>query len=87
MVIALPLVALMLWQAIWGIRLFLVVNVAGRNACYLLVGLDYGAASGIEGIFAPYYILVSVGSLAAIAAAHWRHRRARRSMLPIDVVE
>src|SRR3546814_9098418 len=43
-------------------------------------GGDHGTADGtwFESSLAPYYIIVSLGSLAALAASHWRYRRNER---------
>jgi len=75
--LALPLAFLMLWQAIWGVKLFLVLNVEGRSACSLMFGGDYGPAHGgwFDLTLPPYYILVSLCSLAGLGVSHWRYRR------------
>lgn len=73
---SLPLMALMVWQAVWAVRLFFVTNIHGLSPCNLMKGEYFGTANGgfIEWLYAPYYFLVSMGSLGFIAFAHWRHR-------------
>ena len=73
---ALPLMALMAWQAVWGARLFIVTNLRGLSPCNLMMGEYFGPANGglLELLYAPYYFLVSIVSLGFLAYAHWRHR-------------
>ena len=78
--LSLPLVPLMVRQADWGLRLFVITNINNQSACSLIKGEDYGEAMGgwFEQLFGPYYLLVSVASLIAIAYAHWRYWQERR---------
>ena len=50
-----------------------------------MMGEYFGAAHGgfTELVYAPYYFLVSVGSLGFIAHSHWRYRRQLRS--PVEL--
>lgn len=77
LVLSLPLVPLMLWQAVWGAELFILFNIGGQNACNLITGEEFGAAEGdwFELLYAPYYFLTSVSSIAGLAYSHWRHRQ------------
>src|SRR3546814_9363086 len=47
-ILALPLAMLMTWQAIWAVKLFLILSVNGRSACSLMFGGDYGPADRSE---------------------------------------
>jgi hypothetical protein len=89
MILSLPLAMLMSWQAIWAVKLFLVLSVDGRSACSLMFGGDYGLARGgwFDLILPPYYFLVSLGALAALAASHWRHLRARKAPTKANVFD
>lgn len=44
LILAIPLFPLMVWQAIWGARLFFVHNISGGSACTLIDGTDMGLA-------------------------------------------
>jgi hypothetical protein len=79
-VMAVPLCIALVWQTIWGAKLLLVVNLNGLSACNLMMGEGYGEARGgwIELLYAPYYLLASVGSLTAILLSHRRYRQERR---------
>jgi hypothetical protein len=89
LLLSLPLVPLMIWQATWGTKLFFVVNVSGQSACNLMFGEGYGEAGGgwFEQAVAPYYVLVSIGSLLAIVASHWHHRQSQKPKLQIDAFD
>ena len=78
--LSLPLVPLMVWQAGWGARLIAITNINGLSACNLIKGDDYGGAMGgwLEQLYGPYYVLVSVVSIAAIAYSHWRYQLENR---------
>src|SRR3546814_16529188 len=67
-ILALPLVPLMIWQAVWGVKLFLVVYVAGRNACGLMFGGDYGEADGtwFEASLVAYYIILRLWLIGSV---------------------
>ena len=82
---SLPLMALLLWQAAWAVRLFIVTNIHGLSPCNLMMGEHFGTAHGgfIELVYAPYYFLVSIGSLGFIAYSHRRYRRQLRS--PVEL--
>ena len=78
-VFALPLVVLLLNQAAWGAKLFMVVYVEGRSACSLMTGEEFGESDGgVEYLHPLYYLAVSAGSVAAIVRSHWRYRRSRK---------
>jgi hypothetical protein len=81
---SLPLCLALIWQTAWGATLFVVVNVNGLSACNLMIGEGYGEARGgwLEYVYAPYYLVVSVGSLAAILLSYRRQSRIRRETLP-----
>lgn len=89
MFLSLPLVPLMTWQAIWGAKLFFVVNISGRSACNLMFGEGYGPSDGgwHELTCAPYYILVSLGSLAALAVSHRRYRQGQNPQPPLGAFD
>lgn len=88
-ILASPLAMLVTWQAIWAVKLFLVLSVSGRSACSLMFGGDYGPADGgwFDLILPPYYFLVSAGSLAALAVSHWRHLHARKAPTKANVFD
>ncbi|NIA72521.1 hypothetical protein HBA54_28430 [Pelagibius litoralis] len=77
LVLSLPLIPMMVWQGIWGLRLFVIVNVEGLSACTLTVGAPFGSASDdwLEQVAGSYYFLVSVGSILGLAHAYRRFRR------------
>ncbi len=87
--LSLPLVPLMTWQAIWGVKLFFVVNISGRSACDLMFGEGYGPSGGgwHELACAPYYVLVSLSAILALAASHWRYRQNRKPRVPLDAFD
>lgn len=74
---ALPVAFLLAKQAIWGAELFWVVNIAGRSACSLMMGEDFGEARGgwLEQMSALYYFAVSAFSIWTIGRSHWRFRQ------------
>ncbi|HIP77417.1 MAG TPA: hypothetical protein EYH07_03000 [Kiloniellaceae bacterium] len=76
-VLSVPLIPMMAWQALWGFRLFYVVNVDGLSACTLTIGMPFGSASDdwLEQIAGTYYILVSMGSILGLFHAYRRLRR------------
>ena len=77
LIASLPLFPLALWQVDWSFRLFLVLNVNGRNACNLIMGEEFGDANGwlFEHLYAPYYLLAGLGTVGAVMYSHWRHRQ------------
>jgi len=78
--LALPVLGFMVWQAYWGVQLFKITNIAGLSPCdFILRDPPHGFADDwfLDYAYAPYYVSVSLVSLATIAYAHWRYRRAR----------
>ena len=88
-VFSLPLFPLLSWQGIWGMRLFFMVNIGGQSACNLILGEEAGPVRGgwIQQIHAPYYILVSTGSLCAIVYSYWRYREKTARVVRFDVFD
>ena len=84
-----PLVPIMAWQAVWGLRLFVIVNVEGLSARTLTTGEPFGAASDgwLEQISGSYYTLVSLGSILGIAHAYRRHRREGSLPLRLEIFD
>ncbi|MEO3429732.1 hypothetical protein AAFN88_12780 [Pelagibius sp. CAU 1746] len=75
---ALPLIVLLIWQAIWSFELFTVVFLEGHSACTFMMGSYFGEArGGQEYIYVFYYVGVSVASLMAIGLSHFRYRRSQ----------
>lgn len=87
LVVALPLVLLLIQQTIWAAELFIVVNVDGRSACNLMMGEEFGEARGgaAEYVYAPYYFLASLGSLAALFLSHRRYRQSHKPRRPTEL--
>ena len=79
--LALPLLGFMVWQVYWGAELFKITNIAGLSPCDFIMEEPHGPAdrSRLAYVFAPYYIIVSLGSPLVIAYAHWRYRRAKQT--------
>ena len=79
LIFSLPLFPLLIWQAMWGMQLFFVVNIDGQSACNLMFDEEAGPIRGgwIQQIHAPYYVLVSAGAPCAIVCSYWRYRRER----------
>ena len=75
MLFSIPLVLLFAKQALWGVELFIVVNVDGRSACNLMMEEDFGEASGglLEQVYSIYYFGGSMLCLWAIGCSHWRY--------------
>lgn len=75
LVFAIPLFPMMVWQAFWAGQLLAVTNIHGLSACNLIKGDNYGAAMGgwPEQVYGPYYMIVSVSSVVALAYSYWRH--------------
>ena len=84
LVVALPLVLLLMRQAAWAAELFVVVNIDGRSACNLMMEEEFGEARGglVENLYAPYYFLASLGSLAALFLSHRRYRQSHKPRRP-----
>lgn len=84
LVLSLPVAFLFARQALWSAELFWVVNIEGRSACSLMMGEDFGAATGgwLEQIYALYYFGLSAFSLIALCWSHrryWREREGDRA--------
>lgn len=81
LVLSVPLIPMMAWQAVWGFRLFYIVNVDGLSACTLTIGMPFGSASDdwLEQIAGTYYILVSMGSILGLFHAYRRLRQSEVS--------
>ncbi|WP_420348621.1 hypothetical protein [Pelagibius sp.] len=81
LIVALPLMLLLVRQAYWGAQLFIVVTVNGRSACSHMFGEEFGPSQGgwLEQVYAPYYLFVSLGAIAALGYAHWCHWQERQS--------
>lgn len=73
---ALPLVAFLLWQALWAARLVWLVYVADLATCNLITSEYFGHVTDPvrERVFAAYYLTASLMAIAAVVVAHWRHR-------------
>ena len=86
---SIPVMALMALQALWGARLFIVTNLRGLSPCNLMMGEYFGDAIGgfVDLIYAPYYFLVSVGSIGFIAYSHWRYRQQRKAQVQLSVLD
>lgn len=89
LILSLPLVPMMAWQGIWGMRLFIVVNIEGLSACTLTVGAPFGPASAdwLEQGAGLYYIFVSTVSILGLGYAYrrrWRDANRRRQLEAFD---
>jgi len=85
-IMSLPLCLALIWQTVWGAKLYVVVNVDGLSACNLMMGEGYGEARGgwLELLYAPYYLLASVGSLGATLLSHRRYRQEKMGDIGSD---
>ena len=71
-----PLLACLLWQAVWSVRLVWMVFFADLATCNLITGWYFGQVTNPvrERVFATYYLAVSILPIAAILYSHMRHR-------------
>lgn len=83
LLVAVPLVLLMVWQALWGAQLTVVVDIGGRSACTLMMREEFGTAKGgwLEFLYGPYYILTAVGSTGALLRAYLRYENWKRQKI------
>ena len=81
---AAPLLAVLLWQAVWGARLVWLVFVADLATCNLITGEYFGHVTSPvrERVYGAYYLAASLIPIAAIVTSHWRYRR---SVTPVAV--